>query len=232
MEKKKRSQLETKRKVYFSLGLFIVSTSVLCAFTYRTPIYLQRVDLAVNQETDVPLMLIEEKVEKVKPDLPKVEKLPDPKPSNPIFNPELLTKITPIGNKNTTPKSTISTKNITSIPFNPEPGPAPELTKVVKYPDREAIFPGNWPEYLGNNIDYPAGSIKLGESGKVFVRFVVERDGSLSNIRVMNKDKVAVALQREALRVVKSSPNWKPGINNGEKVRTNMVVAINFILGG
>ncbi len=232
MEKKKRSQLETKRKVYFSLGLFIVSTGVLCAFTYRTPIYVNKDNLAINQEANVPLMLVEESVEKQKPVLPKVEKLPNPKPSTPIFNPELLTKITPIGNKNTTPPNTISTKTEITDTFIPETGLPPELTKVVKYPDREAIFPGNWPEFLEDNTHYPEESISSQETGKVFVGFIVEKDGTLSNIRVLNKDEVAFALQEEALRVVKSSPNWKPGINNGEKVRTNMVVKINFILGG
>lgn len=232
MEKKKTINLESKRKLFFSLGLFIVSAGVLCAFTYKTPLYLKYNILAIEQEADVPLLLVENDVRPEKVEAPVVEKLPVTIPSTQIFDNELLNNITITGNNNSTPTITLTGKSIPTLTFDPDLGTAPVMEEIVKYPDREAKFIGSWPKFLQNGIVYPEIDIERGESGTVFVNFVVERDGSLSSVKVLNKDKVSKTLQNEAVRVVKSSPNWKPGINNGEMVRTYMTVKINFILGG
>lgn len=232
MEKKKTINLESKRKIYFSLGLFIVSTGVLCAFTYKTPVYLRPDVIAIEQEADVPLLLVENEIKPEKVETPVVEKLPVTVPSTQIFDNEFLNNIKITGNNNSTPTITLTGKSIPTLTFDPDLGTAPEMETVVKYPDREAEFIGNWPEFLQKGISYPDIDRERGESGTVFVNFIVERDGSLSNVKVLNKNKVSSTLQNEAVRVVKSSPKWKPGINNGEMVRTYMTVKINFILGG
>lgn len=232
MEKKKAFNLETKRKVYFSLGLFIVSTIVLCAFTYKTPVYIDNTRLAIEHEAEVPLLMVEQEVELEKPELPEVEKIPETKPSTPIFDNEFLNNIKITGNDNSTPTIKLSGNSIPTLTFEPDPGLAPEMERVVKYPKYEAQFIGNWPEYLKKHLVYPSLSREWNESGTVIVSFVVERDGSISNISVLNEDRVSKRLQNEAVRVVKGSPKWKPGINHGEMVRSNMIVHINFVLAG
>lgn len=231
MEKKKSFNLESKRKIYFSLGLFIVSAGVLCAFTYRTPVNLRNNILGLEQEADVPLLLVENEIKPEKPELPVVEKIPEPKSATPIFNDQLLNNITPVGNIDKTPKSTITSKNI-KITIIDTLGSAPKLEEVVRYPDQEAKFIGNWSKYLVDSLVYPVFSSETGEAGTVIVSFVVERDGGVSSIKVLNKTRVSRTLQEEAVRVVKGSPKWKPGSNNGEKVRSNMIVHINFVLEG
>jgi TonB family protein len=82
--------------------------------------------------------------------------------------------------------------------------------------------------FLAKNIKYPAEARKNGVQGKVFISFVVEKDGSLSNIRVVRG--VDNAIDREALRVLELSPKWTPGVQNGKPVRVSYSVPISFTL--
>jgi protein TonB len=90
-------------------------------------------------------------------------------------------------------------------------------------------FPGGMQamiEYLNTNIKYPKDAIKQEVGGRVMVMFVVETDGSLSNVRVARK--VFPSLDAEAVRVVKSMPKWKPGKEKGRLVRVNFTMPIVF----
>lgn len=83
--------------------------------------------------------------------------------------------------------------------------------------------------WCGKNIVYPPQAQDNGAQGKVTVQFVVERDGSISKVTVLRS--VDRYLDAEAIRVVKSSPKWKPGENRGKPVRVYVQVPINFVLG-
>ena len=90
-------------------------------------------------------------------------------------------------------------------------------------------FPGGMPamiEYLQTNIKYPKDAIKQNVGGRVMVMFVVEADGSLSNVRVARK--VFPSLDSEAVRVVKAMPKWKPGKEKGRPVRVNFTLPVVF----
>ena len=90
-------------------------------------------------------------------------------------------------------------------------------------------FPGGMQamiEYLNTNIKYPKDAIKQEVGGRVMVMFVVETDGSLSNVRVARK--VFPSLDAEAVRVVYSTPKWKPGKEKGRSVRVNFTMPIVF----
>ena len=92
-------------------------------------------------------------------------------------------------------------------------------------------FPGGMPamiEYLQTNLKYPKDAIKQQVGGRVMVMFVVETDGSLSNVRVARK--VFHSLDTEAVRVVKSMPKWKPGKEKGRLVRVNYTLPVVFSL--
>ncbi len=93
-------------------------------------------------------------------------------------------------------------------------------------------FPGGlsaWGKFLGTNIKYPAEERKKGIEGRVIVNMIIEEDGSLSNIKVVRGENQN--FNEEALRVVKMSPKWQPGIQNGKNVNTNFTTPINFSLG-
>lgn len=82
--------------------------------------------------------------------------------------------------------------------------------------------------WCGKNIVYPAVAQDNGSQGKVTVQFVVERDGSITQVKILRG--VDKYLDEEAIRVVKNSPRWKPGTNRGKPVRVYVQVPINFVL--
>jgi len=90
-------------------------------------------------------------------------------------------------------------------------------------------FPGGVNElvsFVARNLRYPGEAQRKGIQGKVFVGFVVEKDGSVGNVRVVNG--VDFDLDAEAVRVVKLLPNWRPGKIKGEAVRVAYTIPINF----
>ncbi len=109
--------------------------------------------------------------------------------------------------------------------------PPPEEVKIVaiEKPKEEEIFtaveqnpefPGGISEmykFLGNNIKYPASAQRANVAGRVFVKFVVEKDGSIGNVEVLKG--IGFGCDEEAIRVIKSMPKWNPGRQNGKNVR-------------
>ena len=103
---------------------------------------------------------------------------------------------------------------------------------IIEFPDVEAEFIGGAQalmKYIQTNIQYPPTSIEMNEQGKVYLSFVVEPDGSISNVVVERG--VSPDLDKEAKRVVRSMPNWKPGESKAKKSRTRCRLPINFQLG-
>ncbi|MDO1448221.1 energy transducer TonB [Rhodocytophaga aerolata] len=85
-------------------------------------------------------------------------------------------------------------------------------------------------EYIKNNLSYPVEARRDGIQGKVYIQFVVEPDGSLSNIQILKG--IHEACDREAVRLIENSPNWIPGKQGGVPVRVRMAIPVSFILDG
>jgi TonB family protein len=81
-------------------------------------------------------------------------------------------------------------------------------------------------EYVYHYTTYPAKAVENSITGCVFVEFFVERDGSVSNVKIIGS--VDPTLDAEVLRVVNSSPNWTPGKMDGHPVRMSYTIPINF----
>lgn len=228
--KNPKLELESKRKVFFQLGLFIVGSATLMAFTYKSPVYLKNKKESAKKVAEVPIMIVE-KEKKTPIEIPKVEKLPTKEPSSPVFSLDLLNKIKLTKNKKKEEQIIVSTKKKIKTSFTIDTfdiGKAPEAA-IVEYPDFDAKFQGDWLTYLKKNMKYPEESRRFNESGTAYVGFVVEKDGTITDVEVKNKS-LSENLQKEAVRVVKASPQWKPGIKDGEFVRSTKIVKINFIL--
>ncbi|MRX47760.1 M56 family metallopeptidase [Pedobacter puniceum] len=90
--------------------------------------------------------------------------------------------------------------------------------------------PQKFPEFLMKNLQYPIEAKEKKIEGRVIVNFIVEKDGSLSDIKILRG--VSKELDEEALRVIKLSPNWEPGQQNGKVVRVNFALPISFNLTG
>lgn len=92
-------------------------------------------------------------------------------------------------------------------------------------------FPGGMDkmmDYLSKNIKYPEEAKEKGISGRVFLSFVVEKDGAVSNVKVVKG--IGKECDDEAVRVVKAMPKWKPGLMKGKLVRVNYMLPVNFKL--
>ena len=114
----------------------------------------------------------------------------------------------------------------------PPPAPKPEVaTKVFDVVEEMPSFPGGnaaLMSYLNSNTKYPVVAQENGVQGRVIISFVVERDGSISDVKVARS--VDPSLDREAQRVVKSMPRWTPGKQNGQTVRVKYTVPVVFRL--
>ena len=92
-------------------------------------------------------------------------------------------------------------------------------------------FPGGMEamiQFISSNIKYPADAKKQKVDGRVLVNFVVEKDGSITEVKVIKP--TFPSLDAEAVRVVKAMPKWKPGYQKGQAVRVQFTMPINFSL--
>ena len=108
-----------------------------------------------------------------------------------------------------------------------------DTTKNVVYDVTETMpqFPGGqgvMMKYLAANIKYPASAVKAKKQGRVIVAFVIQKDGSVTNARIVRS--VDPELDAEALRIVKAMPNWTPGTQDGKPVDVNYTIPVVFSL--
>lgn len=103
-----------------------------------------------------------------------------------------------------------------------------EIFKVV---EKMPSFPGGdemLMEYISKNLKYPQKAMDAGIQGRVFVSFVVEPDGSISNVKVLRG--IGSGCDEEAVRIIKSMPKWEPGKQMGQTVRVSYQIPVNFKL--
>lgn len=110
-----------------------------------------------------------------------------------------------------------------------KPQPKNEPEKVFEAVEQQAAFKGNVNKWLSSHINYPPAAADAGVQGKVLVRFIVNKDGSVSDVTVLKG--VDRDLDKEAVRAVRSMPKWQPGKNNGVAVRSYFTLPVVFRLG-
>lgn len=109
--------------------------------------------------------------------------------------------------------------------------PKEEETKVFDVVEQMPEFPGGQAallKWIGDNIKYPAIAEENGIQGRVVCTFVVERDGSVTDVQVARS--IDPSLDKEAIRVLKKMPKWIPGKQNGSAVRVKYTVPVTFRL--
>jgi len=107
---------------------------------------------------------------------------------------------------------------------------APEIFTVVQ---EMPEFPGGQAEmykFIQKNIVYPPSAREAGISGKCYLRFVVNEDGKITNVEVLKGVPGCPECDREAVRVIKSMPAWKPGRQNGKEVKVYFTLPVNFVI--
>lgn len=230
-KKNPRYNLEGKRIVIFSLGLLTTTAATLAAFTYQSPldseIEKQRiasipVDYVIQEEE--PIIIEKDEIIHEQKDSNEdssnsndiIDPSSDPSDNLKIVdntNKDIKVKVTPPGGTNG-----IGIKKI-------------DKGDVILYPTKDASFVGGYGEmqsFIVRKQNYPQEAIELGEQGTVYVNFVVEKNGEISNITIERG--ISTSLDREAKRIVKNFPSWIPGEVDAEPVRTRVLLPIKFIL--
>ena len=106
-----------------------------------------------------------------------------------------------------------------------------EVVELINYVEKQPEFPGGTDSmfaFIQRNIRYPEEAKRSGIEGRVFVTFVIEKDGQVSNAKILRD--IGGGCGEEALRVVNSMPKWKPGTQRGNPVRVQFNLPIMFQL--
>lgn len=221
LKKSKDANIENLRLPIRIVGFLFVGSIVLAAFSYTTA-----VDNGKKNERQQAVTEINFQEEVQTP-----EETPPPPPPPPQVDVE------PPIDDDIEEKKNEEKEPVATIP--PPPPPAPTgpkevkkiKTEIVDFPDVEAGFPGGaaaMQKWIAENVEYPQVAREMGDQGRVYLSFVVETDGSITNIEV--KRGVSEELDREAKRVIRKMPKWNPGEAGGKKVRTRCSLPINFTL--
>lgn len=220
MENKKSNEadLEPIRSSLFMVGLNYIAGIVLAAFTFQT----------ISGDNGMG-ELNEKSAENVYQQEEKKEETPPPAATAQVNAPPPVTE-------NIVERENTDEEPITVVEVPPVVEVAEETIiveeEIIEFPDVEAEFIGGaqaMMKYIQQNILYPPTSIEMNEQGKVYLSFVVEPDGSISNVSIERG--VSKDIDNEAKRIVRSMPKWTPGEAKGKKSRTRCRLPINFQLG-
>ncbi len=221
IEKKntKVNQEKTKTSNFF-VGLSFIGGVTLAAFTYQS-----EVDSGIN----IPNVNYSSNIsyEEENVDKPIINEPPKLQETQPQQEVNLNNDIVVVENKNQEVKETV----IETIEVVEDPIIVDIVEPVVEFPDVEAIFMGGeemMSKWMQENLIYPDISMENGDQGKVYLKFVVEKDGSITNVEVIKG--VTRDLDNEAKRLIRNMPKWTPGETKGIKVRSSFTMPINFEL--
>ena len=225
MEEKKspKANLEDKRLIFIQVGLIISLLVAWMAFEYKS--YDKRViDDSLLRKTEV---VEEEMVEITKQEEQKPQPVEMPKQTTQLEIVEDDVEVEDIEINAEVDQSEVIDDYV-PVEVEEEEVTEAEIFQIVEempsYPGGEAKMY----EYLGKNIKYPQIARESGIQCRVFVNFVVEPDGSVSNVKVMRG--IGGGCDEEAMRVIKSMPKWKPGKQRGKAVRVTYTIPVVFKL--
>lgn len=228
MQDKKNPKADVHRRsgMFFQFGLILSLFLAITAFEWRFYEELGAIDLGTGEEDFAEVIEIPA-TEHLIPPPPKLVMPQVIEEKDEIELPKLETDL----NAESDPEENIK-KTV----------PVPKETEVKEIkeeePDEPLIFAEEQPEFQGGiekfykflskNIEYPKQARRLGIEGKVYMSFVVDKDGSLSEVKVTKG--IGYGCDEEAVRVIKASPKWKPGKQRFKPVRVRMSLPIYFKL--
>jgi len=209
--------MEYNKLTYTLTGLTLALALSVCLFEYKT--------ISANHyniSSSLVSLEDEEIIEINKPTTP-----PPPPPPPPIL-PEVVevVKDEEITDK---PILIVSNEVDIDITIEVESEPEPIIETIFDVVEETPEFIGGVEklyEYLGNNINYPEQAKDFSIQGKVFVQFVVWKDGSIRDVKVVKG--AHKLLDKEALRVITNMPTWKPGKQRGKNVNARFTLPIKF----
>ena len=224
IESKKNPKADLSRTtgLFLNIGLVISLLLAISAFEYKFYDDQSVVSLGTTNEQFEDLM-----------DIPQTEQPPPPPPK--IQQPEIIEvpdeeEIKEDINVDLDVEVTQQTV-IEDVVFDAAPAEekAEEIFTIVEdQPTPEGGMQAFY-QYVQKNLKYPAQARRMGIEGKVFVQFVVDKDGSITDVKAVKG--IGAGCDEEAVRVLQGSPKWKPGKQRGRPVKVRMILPITFKLG-
>jgi len=224
MEAKKtpKADLENKKSIFFQIGLILALVVVLVAFEYKSYDKIT-IDLQTRVADDIAEEIIPITEQKVKP--------PPPPPPKQVTQIKIVEDDVEVEDDLDidveADDETVVEEYIPPSDDDEEVDEAEIFTVVESMPS----FPGGMGElmkFLSQNINYPTLAKESGIQGRVFINFVVEPNGKISNVKVLRG--IGGGCDEEAVRVVKSMPKWSPGKQRGKPVRVSYNLPVKFTL--
>lgn len=226
MEVKKapKADLENKKIIFREIGLIIALAILLFGFEWKS--YDKAIsEMQSSQVMDVPEEIVPITEQKIKPpEPPAVKQVVTINIVEDDVNVDDDLNIDVEANENT------EVEEYVPVEINNEEEEIEEqqifmvVESMPEFPGGEAALT----KYLFDNIEYPQMAKESGIQGRVFVTFVVERDGNVTDVRVLRG--IGGGCDEEAIRVVKGMPNWTPGKQRGKPVRVQFNLPIKFTL--
>ena len=225
MEEKKspKANLENKKLMFIQIGMVISLLVAWMAFEHKSYDKREIDPSLLNRE----VVLDEEMVEITKQEEPKPQPVEMPKQTTQLEIVQDDVEVEDIEINAEVEQNEVIEEYV-----------APEVVdeevveqEIFKIVEEMPSFPGGEAklmEYVSKNIKYPQIARETGIQGRVFVNFVVEPDGSVSNVTVLRG--IGGGCDEEAMRVVKNMPKWKPGKQRGKAVRVQYMLPVNFRL--
>ena len=225
MEEKKspKANLENKKLMFMQIGMVISLLIAWLAFEHKSYDRREIDESLLNRE----VVIDEEMVEITKQEEQKPQPVEVPKQTTQLEIVEDDVEVEDIEINAEVDQTEVIEEY---VPVEVEEEEVSE-TEVFTIVEEMPAYPGGDDklyEYLGKNIKYPQIARESGIQGRVFVNFVVEPDGSVSNVKVMRG--IGGGCDEEAVRVIKTMPKWKPGKQRGKAVRVTYTIPVVFKL--
>ena len=220
--KSAQQKLNEKQPLFFSIGLVIALLLVISAFEWKQEKVHKPIDLPLEDEAYL-LPPIPSTVHSVPPPpqpmAKRAEKVTAPQKTTSIK--EAIAEIDP---KDFTEPITI---DIIDLPGLPDEKPDEIFIAAEEMPSFKGGLKGFY-DYFAKSVQYPKLAKKNNITGTVVVSFVIDRDGSITDIKVIKG--IGFGFDEEAIRVLENAPKWNPGKQRGEPVKVSMVLPIKFAL--
>ena len=224
IKKSPSANLENKKSTWLLVGYVIVLAVMFVAFEWT------KRDIKIYTSQAVTDLVFEEEII---PITEQPEQVAPPPPEAPAIAETLTIVEDDADVEETTIASSEETGEKVEIKYTPVAveEEVEEEQQIFEVVEEAPEFPGGMGalmKFLGSNIKYPTIAQENGVQGRVIVQFVVNKDGSIVDAKVMRS--VDPYLDKEALRVVSSMPKWKPGKQRGKAVRCRYTVPVMFRL--
>lgn len=226
VKKSKKADLESKRNTFLLIGLVVALGITLVAFEWTTkPSKADSLGTMVSQEVEeeiIPITREQEVKPPPPPPPPKVVEVLNIVDDDVEIDDELE-----IEDSEADDETVIDVQPLIEAAEEEED----ELGKIFLIVEEPAEFPGGTRalyKYISNNVKYPVIAQENGVQGRVYVKFVVNELGKVSDAQILRG--VDISLDKEALRVVNSLPNFKPGKQRGKPVKVYYNAQISFQL--